>query len=260
MTHFQTVQRELTEFLRKPTTHSGPVGIESRRLEIYRDLIYNNIESFLASGFPVLHSLYADDAWHALVRDFVASHVCQSPYFSEIAEEFLAYLRVERADERADGGGDPPFLLELAHYEWVELALDIAPEELIDVAVEPDGDLLLQRPVLSPLAWPLAYRFPVHHIGLEHQPGEPGETPTYLVVYRNRDDAVRFMEINAITFRLLQVLQDEAIASGAQALELVAREINHPDPAALVQFGSALLAELRDASVILGTSAGSSAL
>lgn len=249
MTQFQSVQRELTAFLREPARHPGPAGIEARRLAIYRDLIYNNIEDFLATGFPVLHSLYEDDAWHALVADFLAAHVCQSPYFSEIAEEFIAYLRIER------GGvaGDPPFLLELAHYEWVELALDIAPDELGDIAADPDGDLLSARPILSPLAWPLAYSFPVHHIGREYQPAAPGESPSYLVVYRNWEDSVQFMEINAVTFRLLQILQDDAISSGAQALKSLAAEIHHPDPEGLQQFGAGLLSELRDASVILGT-------
>lgn len=254
MTHFQAVQRELTDFLRKPDERPGPAGIEARRLTIYRDLIYNNIEDFLATGFPVLHSLYDDDAWARLVRDFLASHLCQSPYFSEIGEEFLAYLQIERSA----GADDPPFLLELAHYEWVELALDIAPEDVNEIAVDIEGDLLTQRPLVSPLAWPLAYRFPVHHIGAEYQPQAPGDNPTYLVVYRNREDSVQFMEVNAITHRLLQLLQDEATASGADALTQLAGEINHPDPAALTQFGLGLLTELKDASIILGTSPAAS--
>jgi hypothetical protein len=248
VTDFQAVQREMTEFLRKPNSCAGPAGVEQRRLDIYRELIYNNIESFLVTGFPVLHSLYASDDWHALVRDFLASHQCQSPYFSEISEEFLAYLQVERGVVE----GDPPFLLELAHYEWVELALDIAPEVLSDIPVSVNADLLEQRPLLSPLAWPLVYRFPVHHIGAAFQPEAPAETPSYLVVYRNRDDDVQFMEINAITFRLLQLLQDEASQSGAAALEQVGREIRHPEPEALRQFGKGLLNELREASIILG--------
>ncbi len=253
MTHFQAVQRELTAFLRRPGLHAGPAGVEQRRLDIYRDLIYNNIESFLATGFPVLHSLYTEKDWHALVRDFVASHLCASPYFSEISEEFLAYLQVERGQTE----GDPAFLVELAHYEWVELALDIAPEDLSDIALSVDGDLLKQRPLISPLAWPLVYQYPVHLIGPEFQPEVPADTPSYLVVYRDLDDDVRFMQINAITFRLLQLLQDETIRSGAAALEQVGLEINHPEPEALLKFGEGLLADLREASVILGTVPGS---
>ncbi len=247
MNQFQSVQRGFAAHLRNPAVHPAPAGIEDRRLRIYRELIYNNIEGFLSSGFPVLHSIYASADWHALVNDFVASHVSRSPYFSEIAEEFLAYLE----HERGVVASDPPFLLELAHYEWVELALDIADVDLSEPKPADTANVLDSNLAVSPLAWPLAYRYRVHHIGPEFQPDEPGEEPTYLVVYRNHSDDVRFMEINAVTFRLLQLLQEESTLTGAQALEKLAEEMQHPDPAALLPFGEGLLAELQQASILL---------
>ena len=68
--------------------------------------------------------------------------------------------------------GDPPWLAELAHYEWVELALQIAERRRLPPH-DPDGDLLDGVPVLSPLAWPLAYRWPVHRIGPDSSPSAP---------------------------------------------------------------------------------------
>ena len=79
---FKAVQ-EAFEVLSDPERRAAPPDIESRRVGIYRDLIYNNIESFLSGGFPVLRSLYSDERWHALVRDFVRDHVSHSPYFLE---------------------------------------------------------------------------------------------------------------------------------------------------------------------------------
>ena len=70
--------------------------------------------------------------------------------------------------------------------------------------IDPDGDLIAGRPVLSPLAWVLAYDYPVHQISPANQPHEPAGQSTFLVVYRNRDDQVGFMEINAVTARLLE--------------------------------------------------------
>ena len=207
--HFQQLQRSLTAHLRDPERRSPPADIEARRVGIYRDLIYNNIESFLSGGFPVLRSLFSDERWHALVRDFVRDHVSHSPYFLEISEEFLAYLQHERG-ERAS---DPPFLQELAHYEWVELALDVAPDETVEA--DPEGDLISGRPVLSPLAWPLAYRFPVHLIGEAFQPEAAPDQPSYLVVYRTPELEIEFMEINAVTFRLLALLEDAKSGQGA---------------------------------------------
>ena len=65
----------------------------------------------------------------------------------------------------------PPFAQELAHYEWVELALDVAEDEA--PVYEAGADLLAGAPVLSPLARPLAYTWPVHRLGAAYQPAEP---------------------------------------------------------------------------------------
>ena len=59
------------------------------------------------------------------------------PQFFRIAEEFLKYLD----DERGEVADDPVFLRELAHYEWVELALSISQEELTPELADPNGDL-----------------------------------------------------------------------------------------------------------------------
>jgi hypothetical protein len=95
-------------------------------MRIYRDLVYNNIAGFIAGAFPIVKTVLSEDHWHSMVRDFIAHHNSQSPYFLEISQEFLAYLTHERTATEQD----PPFLVELAHYEWVELALDVADEEL----------------------------------------------------------------------------------------------------------------------------------
>ncbi|WP_372747273.1 DUF2063 domain-containing protein [Litorivivens sp.] len=243
MTTFQQLQGDLTRHIRDPERHAGPSGIEGRRLKIYRELFYNNIEGFLSSGFPVLRSIFSDEAWHAMVRDFMRSHLCRSPYFLEISEEFLAYLEHERGERP----GDPPFMQELAHYEWVELALDVAPDD--DLAACCD-DVLAGLPAVSSLAWPLAYRFPVHQLGPAFQPDQPPIQPTYLVVYRTPDDDVEFMEINAVTFRLLALLQEGSASSGAEVLQQLAVEMSHPDPGQLLHFGADLMAQLQAASIL----------
>lgn len=246
---FQQTQYEFTAHLRDPENNPAPAGIEDRRLGIYRDLLYNNIEGFISGGFPVIRSIYSDVHWHRMVRDFFANHKSRSPYFLEISQEFLSYLQ----DERKPHAEDPAGLLELAHYEWVELALSVS-DEVIDMNnIEPNGDLLTAHPVLSPLAWPLAYQFPVHQMGPDHLPEQPSEQPNYLVVYRNRNDEVKFMEINPVTARLINLLQDDETLSGQQALEQIAQEMNHPNPDIVMQGGLSALQELQQYGIILGT-------
>ncbi|NCF17918.1 MAG: DUF2063 domain-containing protein [Haliea sp.] len=235
----------MARYLRDPNGHPPPSGVEERRLKIYRDLIYNNIEGFISGGFPVLRSLYAEDDWHGLVRLFIDRHRCHTPYFLEISQEFLRFLMEDFQPRPCD----PPFILELAHYEWVELALDVSEEELPEP--QPVVDLLAGVPRLSPLAWVLAYQYPVHRIGPSFRPAEPGEG-VYLAVYRDREDKVQFMELNAATARLLELIRDNEQATVVAVLQALAGELGM-EPTALQEFGAGQLAQFVEKSVVLVT-------
>ncbi len=244
---FQALQYRFAAHLRDPQRNPAPVDIEDRRMEIYRGLFYRNIENFIATGFPVLRTLYSEDDWHELVRGFYARHLSQSPQFYQIAEEFIQYLQ----DEHEPRACDAKFLLELAHYEWVEMILAIDTHELDELAVDQDADLLAGVPVLNPCLQNLAYVYPVHRISADFRPEAPGEQATHLVVYRKPDDSVAFLEVNAVTARLLEHFQAQPALTGAEQLRNLAEEIGM-DADSLLTFGLQTLQDLRDKAVILG--------
>lgn len=243
---FQQTQYEFAAHLRDPQGSGAPADIEDRRMKIYRELIYNNIESFLSSGFPVLHSLISDDHWHAMVRDFIRRHQSHTPYFLEISQEFLRYLQ----EEYQPGDASPGFMLELAHYEWVELALDVAEQDIVAAPTPDNVDVLDSLLQVSPLAWPLSYQYPVHRLGPQYQPEVPPEEPTFLVVYRNRAHQVKFLEANAVTVRLLQLLEEQRL-TGDEVLQQLAEELGHQNPAAMKASGEALLNRLLTLDILV---------
>lgn len=244
---FQQTQQQFANHLRDPAVNPAPADVEPRRMKIYQDLIFKNIEGFLSGGFPILRSLYSESDWNELTRDFIRSHQSHSPYFLEISQEFLKYLQ----QERGDCDCDPAFLLELAHYEWVELALDVS-EEVLPVQGDEilTSDLLAQQPVVSPLVWSLSYQFPVHQLGPDYQPEQVPEQPTFILVYRDRDDNVQFMVSNALTVRLLNLLEGDDLLTGERALLQLADEMNHPHPQELVKMGYELLVKLQKCDII----------
>jgi len=245
---FARRQREFAAHIRDPAHRPRPADVEERRMAIYRDLFFNNVASLLAGNFPVLRKLLADDHWHALVRDFFVRHRAQTPYFPEIAQEFLDYLQNGRESEP----WDPPFILELAHYEWVELAVSIGEEGREKGDADPNGDLFSGIPLVSPLAWNLSYRYPVHRIGPDFRPDTPSPEPTHLVVYRTRGDDVEFMQINTVTQRLLQLLQKNPRWTGRRAVTRIVDELHHPRPEMVLEAGRQLLEDLRARNIILG--------
>ncbi len=246
---FQTLQYQLAAHLRDPRNNPPPGKLENRRLDIYRRLFFNNIVGFISSAFPVLNKFYSEADWRLLIRGFYAHHESHSPYFADVSKEFLSYLQ----DEYQPTAGDPPFMAELAHYEWVELALSLAEEELDRSAIDPDGDPLQMPPALSPLAWRLAYRWPVHRIGLDFRPQEPGDEPTRLVVCRNRNDTINFMVLNPVTDLLLDEIAQHPQRSGQEQIKEVARQLQLPDIETALTGGAQTLAKMREQDVILGT-------
>ena len=246
---FREHQKQFAAHIRDPQTVPAPDNIEARRLKVYQDLFFNNVNGFLGNTFPVLKSILSEEHWLEMARDFFVTHECSTPLFSEISQEFLAYLQ----NERKPDDNDPPFMLELAHYEWVEMAVAISDEDREPIAIDPNGDLLTGRPVLSPVMHNLSYRFPVHTISPDNQPQQAPEELTHLVVYRDRQFEVQFLQINAAIQQLIETLKQNPQSTGLDVVTMIAEAMNHPNPDVVIEAGKELLYTLRQKHVVIGT-------
>ncbi|MDT4847385.1 putative DNA-binding domain protein [compost metagenome] len=237
----------MARYVRDPQHNAPPPGIEARRLALYRQLFFGNVESLLAGGFPVIRASLGSKKWQALIESFYADYRCQTPLFTEISGEFVDYL--------AEGGGDaldlPPWVVELAHYEWVEAALLLSDRR--EPAHDPEGDLLDGVPLLSNLAWPLVYQWPVSEIGPDYLPQEASEQPTLLLARRGADQKVHFARLAPLAHALLDSLQTQS-RTGRQHLQALAEALG-VDSARVLPQGLALLENLRAQGVVLGTRA-----
>lgn len=242
-------QYEFSANIRNPERNPAPPDVEDRRMSVYRELFFNNVEDFMANSFPVLREITSDEKWTALIRDYFSRHVAHTPYFPHMPSEFVDYLQ----NEWQPLPGDSPFVVELAHYEWMELVVSLSDEEPDWQKIDPAGDILQGFPVISPLAIPLSYEYPVHKISTDFKPAKPSGTLTHIVVYRNKKDEVHFLEINTATQRLLQLFSENEKLSGKAALEMVAKELKHPDPQVVISGGQSILADLLARDVIIGT-------
>lgn len=241
---FIEIQYQFSSHIRDPDNKPIPGNIERRRMAIYRDLFYNNIEGFIANAFPVLRQITTDQTWHAMVRDFMIKHHCKTPLFHEISREFLNYL-----DDERDCSNDPVFIKELAHYEWVELALSVSDAEVESVKLEENKDCLTLSLNTSPLAWPLAYHYPVHQIGPDFQPHQANESPIFLLVYRDHHDRVTFLELNPVSARLIDLLNEGL--TGQQAAIQIADELQHPNPEVVINGARSLINDWLQRGVLI---------
>jgi uncharacterized protein len=209
---FAELQRQFAAHIRDPSGQPIPADVSPRRMQVYTELFFRNIEQLLANGFPVIRRILDDEDWYALVRDFMIRHRCQTPLFTEIGREFTSFLlRHEAALSRR------PFIAELARYEQLEVEAALAEEIEPGTTLSLDTEILDQVLQLSPSARVAQFRFPVHRIAPEFQPVQAPDTPSWLLVYRDLEDRARFMELNGFAYALLTLI-DSGSQEPARAL------------------------------------------
>src|SRR5450830_1488333 len=248
---FQHYQQAFTAYIRDPLLQPRPKGVPSKRIDVYKEMVFYNLFESVSTCFPVVQKVLGKRAWLALVRRFLREHSANSPMFRRIPEEFVSYVtKISLLDETKL----PQYLASLCHYEWVELLVSTMDETSNEVMrniqrINPMADLLAYKPAFTPTMQVLNYEYAVQKISPSYKPKE--KVNTQLLVYRNAEDLVRFVELNPVTHRLIELLHNST-NTGEQALTMVANELNHPQPASVLQFGVGVLNDLRSQGIILG--------
>ncbi|MET1070975.1 MAG: putative DNA-binding domain-containing protein [Pseudomonas prosekii] len=235
-------QNALTRYLRDPENCAAPVEMDAARVQVYRDLVFNNLSLLLSGTFPVLVKILREEDWRVLLRAFLRDHRAQTPKFGEIAREFVGFIA---------GGlpGDwPVFMAELAHYEWVEMVLQQSDDQPLPAS---DAESMLERPLrVSPLAWPLAYAWPVQLLGPDYQPDNAPDQPTLLLVRRAEDWSVKFAELSPLAWRLLQRIGEFPALDGRAHLQGLAQEAGAAGSSEFMENGWALLQQMHAQRVV----------
>jgi len=245
---FMRLQRLFTRYLRDPDQEAPPPGHEDRRMAIYRRAIFANVEGFMKDNFPRVREIFDDERWNALVRDYLILHASRASAFVDLPLEFLEYLECEREDP-----ADPPFLGELAHFDWLETLIG-ADERQVDLTgIDRSGDLIKGIPVPNPILEIVTYRFPVHTIGPEYQSIEPPPAATRIAVFRDLDNLYGFLDLSSASARLLELIIENGGRTGFEIYQIVANELGRDDVSALIEAGSTVFARMLKRAVILGT-------
>ncbi|HSI38150.1 MAG TPA: putative DNA-binding domain-containing protein [Methylotenera sp.] len=238
---FQRYQQAFSAYIRDPINQPRPKDVPVERIAVYEEIVFNNIFEAVSACFPVAQKVIGKAGWLKLVRAFLREYSANSPIFRKIPEEFLSFLATQK--------NLAPYIPSLCHYEWVELAVGSSEATVDRHSIDATGDLLEYQPAFVPAMQILNYEFAVHKISARNKPKETMNTQ--LLVYRNADDTVKFIELNNVTYRLIELLQ-EGITTGRQALTIIATELAHPQPENVIQFGLEILEDLRHQGIILG--------
>lgn len=226
---WQKFQSEFGRYLRDPDSETLPEGVIPRRAKVYEDLLFNNVCGFLNTCFPVSKTILGKQEWLNLSRQFFRDWRCHSPRFNDIPKEFLDYLVSDVSPEL-----NYPWLIQLAHYEWVELAVDTYDESGVQEKAGPGISV-------NPSLHNLIYDWPVHQISPDFQPQESQQT--FLLVYRDTQNSVAFTEINAATSALINLFE-QGYSNSSKALEKLASQMHVPFNEAFSAFGTDMINHL----------------
>lgn len=246
---FQGYQLAFTAYLRDPQHQPKPKKAVARGLAVYQEIVFNNLFESISACFPVAQKVLGKRVWLNLVRSFLREHSANTPIFREIPEEFLSFLLIKTG---LMGTNLPAYLFSLCHYEWIELAISTRVVSVLapNVSeVKSAKDLLKYQPVFTPTMQLLNYEYAVQKISPRNKSEE--QVSTQLLVYRDAEFSVKFVELNAVTYRLIELLQQKN-NTGEQALTLIAEELNHPQTEVIIQFGLTILEDLTRQGIVVG--------
>lgn len=212
-----------------------------RAITVYQELIFNNIKGFLDKCFPICQRIIGSEQWLALCLHFFKKSHLHSPYFIEINRDFVDFLYQQDLTKLEL----PAFLTELAHYEWIELYVDIHTDELSpEQLAHPAGTLLLHPSVQN-----LHYQWPVHCIDETHLPAQTKDT--FLLVFRNKNLQVTFVELGILSYALLEFLAENPCQNPSLLVNKFLSSIQQSDNKELRQATESTLQDFLQQHIII---------
>lgn len=217
--NFQQVQHEFCDWIRQPEQQPLPDQVALSRMQVYRELLFNNVCDFVDRVYPVAQSLLPAQTWQQLKTDFFSFGRCESPFYLDISLHFRDYL----SESEHPVLQDYPWLAELLQVEWLELHLDLVEftwPDLSQIVTAPLMQEMQQTALaLSVPIWVLAYQWPVY----QWRVGDPisaalAPAPSVVVAWRDQMDQVRVEPVQPIAAVLLEWLSAATTGLTVQVL------------------------------------------
>ena len=217
------LDRDAPEVFRAdPAAYAAAHGLDPRdqralerykgRLLTYRALVRFALTDPVPDCFPITQALLdREGAWRACLDAFVDSRSIQSPYYRHILPTFVSWLA-----DSSWGQDRWPYILQLAHYEYLELEVLRHPDETAPPGLcpEPAPERVA---VFSGSTRNMAYSWEVHEASIEDP--EPRESPSRLICHRDPEGDFQVREVDAESSAFLtRCLQGETLAAAAKAV------------------------------------------
>ncbi len=218
----------------------------AQRFLIYRTLVHNRLRAATREFITRTAARRGKQAFVADFAMFMQEHASHSPYLRDVPGEFVTW-----AAPRWDADPSlPPYLGDLARHELLEGEVRNDPA---------GGEAATGKPVAldAPLGFDGAarlmhYGWAVHRLPYSTEDrSEPDHEPTRLLVYRDRDAKVRYLELTPWAAAVLDALLGDGMPVGA-GLQHAAAATGEPLDDDKLAKAAMLFADLAERGVLLG--------
>lgn len=166
---------------------------DARRLAVYARLVRNNTLGFIDRCFVETPNLLSKQQWQGWKEQFIQKGKAQSPFFQDIAGEFLQFCQENQPLETG--------ILSLMDFEHSQLLAEVAMETIPE-EFEWDQDSIMQ---ISPIAY--LKQYDVDFLSSSFQELKP--EPMTLIIWRNSRFEIYYQPLSELDFWLLNYLQEQ---------------------------------------------------
>lgn len=222
---FQATQQQFCNWIRFPETEL-PKTFSAQRMQIYRDLLFNNVCSFIDLVYPIAGAMLPKLQWQKLLAEFFRNEKCQSPFYNDISLQFREYL----IDCNHPSLQEYPWLVELLQFEWLELYLDTVEIEKTTVTQQSEWQLTTQ-------VWVLVYQYPVYEWLSTMTISQVESMPSAIMVWRNDQHNICVERLSPLFAMLIEQINQK---------ELLEIDIRHLISSTFLDFSSVQVQTLID--------------
>lgn len=237
------IQTQLAEYC-KTGVEVEIEGAKQERLHHYRRLTYNIVKSALNTAYPIAHKTIDEDEWIGMIDDYYANHKMNTPLVWKMPQEFYNFVVEKRYSDTLGR----PYLDDLLYFEWIEIEIHTMEDiEIPDYKEE--GDLLIDKLVVTPEHEILSFDYPVHKFKGDDLLGKEGSY--FVLIFRKLDTgAVRFINLSPFFAVTLQNIIENQLTF-KQSIDATAKAFG-VDYDQSIQHGLAFANDLVTQGFILG--------
>ncbi len=224
---------------------SEKLNINEKRIPIYHNMIFSNIEKYLKYAYPITYDLLSKKQWDQLTYEFVTEHDCTTAAFRKMPKELCIFVKKRNYAKEFQ----IPYLDDLLLFEWLEIEVHQMPDQTFEKH-RVIGDVLKDQLLLNPEF--ILYRFSYPVFKKHPLPKETNAGSYPLFIYRHPDTLnVHFISLSPFFATVIQELTQKS-SSGKAVLKKVLKAHPIADENKVFSTGKAFFESLLKERAIYG--------